>query len=136
LFSRLYFKKILLHLAMTNWLIHRLLTAKRHISDIPAILCWMTKWKWLTWGDITSYIHGDVLTIGVLLLIICLAWGNLFVTNGWKGVYVFAWIILQKLGLKEALVRQQSWDWVYNWHRNPYVQGSGSSGPGRPPTIL
>jgi hypothetical protein len=32
------FKKIVLHLAMTNWLIHRLLTAKRHISDIPAIL--------------------------------------------------------------------------------------------------
>jgi hypothetical protein len=33
-------------------------------------------------SSITSYIHGDVLTIGVLLLIICLAWGNLFVTNG------------------------------------------------------
>jgi hypothetical protein len=34
----------------------------------------------VSWGDITSYVHGDVLTI--LLLIICLAWGNLFVTNG------------------------------------------------------
>ena len=63
-------------------------------------------------SSITSYIHGDVLTIGVLLLIICLAWGNLFVSNGWKGVYVFAWIIHQTLGLKEVLVRQQSWDWV------------------------
>ena len=27
----------------------------------------------VTWGDITSYIHGDVLIIGILLLIICLA---------------------------------------------------------------
>ena len=36
----------------------------------------------VTLGDITSYIHGDGLTIGVLLLIICQAWGNLFVTNG------------------------------------------------------
>jgi hypothetical protein len=38
------------HLAMTKWLIHRLLTAKHHcghISDIPAILCRMTKWKWM-----------------------------------------------------------------------------------------
>jgi hypothetical protein len=41
------FKKIVLYLAMTNWLIHRLLTAKHHISDIPAILCRMTKWKLL-----------------------------------------------------------------------------------------
>ena len=32
----------------------------------------------ITWG-ITSYIHGDVLTIGILFLIICLAWGILFV---------------------------------------------------------
>jgi hypothetical protein len=36
----------------------------------------------VTWGDIASYIHGDGLTIGVLLLIICLAWVNLSFING------------------------------------------------------
>ena len=36
----------------------------------------------VTWGDITSYIHGDGLTIGVLLLNICLAWVNLSFING------------------------------------------------------
>jgi hypothetical protein len=35
---------------MTKWLIHWLLTAKCHIRDIPAILCRMTKWKWLLLG--------------------------------------------------------------------------------------
>jgi hypothetical protein len=35
---------------MTKWLIHWLLTAKRHIRNIPAILCRMTKWKWLLLG--------------------------------------------------------------------------------------
>ena len=62
----------------------------------------------VVWG-ITSYIHGDVLTIRVLFLIICLAYGVYFLSQlSEKGVYVFAWIILQKLGLKEDLVRQQS----------------------------
>ena len=57
------------------------MTAKRHIRSsytVPNDKMKMT----VTWGDITSYIHGYVLTIGVLLLIICLASGNLFVTNG------------------------------------------------------
>ena len=57
MFSRLYLKRIVLHLAMTNWLIHRLLTAKRHISDIPSILCRMTKWKWLLRGGILLPIY-------------------------------------------------------------------------------
>ena len=64
----------------------------------------------VAWG-ITSYIHSDVLTIGVLFLTICLAhvWHGLYFLSqlSEKG-YVFVWIILQKLGLKEALVRQQS----------------------------
>ena len=124
---------------MTNWLILRLLTAKRHISDTPAILCRMTNWKWLLRGVIlqfTSYIHvhGVVLTIGVLLLIICLAWGNLFVTNGWKGVYVFAWIILQKLGLKEALVKQQSFEiWSKICIRTRMFRGPGAAAPENAP---
>ena len=42
---------------MTNWLIHRLLTAKRQISDIPAILCRMIKWKWLLRGGILLPIY-------------------------------------------------------------------------------
>ena len=61
---------------------------------------------------ITSYIHGDVLTIRVLFLIICLAhvWhmGYAFCHNFLKRGIDFAWIILQKLELKEDLVRQQS----------------------------
>ena len=30
-------------------------------------------------------------TIGILFLILCLAWGIRLVTTVWKGVYVFAW---------------------------------------------
>jgi hypothetical protein len=64
-------KKIVLHLAMKKWLIHRLLTAKRHISDSPAYTVPNDEMKTtVTWEDNFLYIHGDVLTIGIVFLIL------------------------------------------------------------------
>jgi hypothetical protein len=62
----------------------------------------------VVWG-ITSYIHGDVLTIRVLFLTICLAYGVYFLSQlSEKGYRFLLGLFFKKLGLKEDLVRQQS----------------------------
>jgi hypothetical protein len=54
----------------------------------------------VTWGDITSYIHGDVLTIGVLLLII--VWhGVIFLSQmAEKGYMFLLGLFFKNWGLK------------------------------------
>jgi hypothetical protein len=88
-----------------------LLTAKRHISDIPAIVVPNDEMKMTATWEITSYIHGDVLTIGFLFLIICLAhvWHVVYFLSqlSEKGYRFLLGLFFKIWGL-EALVRQQS----------------------------
>ena len=54
----------------------------------------------VVWG-ITSYIHGDVLTIRVLFLIICLAYGVYFLSQlSEKGYRFLLGLFLKNWGLK------------------------------------